>query len=323
MHISIKHIITIASLINLSTLLHSNADETMDLILVAGQSNAVGYDAKPSELPADPADKNIMFWWRCGDPMPDEFDSTSNGQWTTLKAQHKGTPRVPAKDRDYGNFSSPDGGFGPEMQLGRTLYAKKGKPMAILKVAFSGTSMSGDWDHMNSGDGGSSYRSLVTETKSAIAAAKAKNITLNLNAIIWVQGESDANEAAAANYEKALGAMVTALREEFQAPEMKALFGVNTQFGRGSNLFLPKIVEAQQAIAQKDARCAYVDTSKAEVINNEHFSAAGTIEMGNAQSEVVFTSSKEFVTDIFRETGSAPSAVGSRKSASLPAQPGC
>ncbi len=47
------------------------AAETRDLILIAGQSNAVGYDAKPSELPADDADKQMMFWFRVGDPPPE------------------------------------------------------------------------------------------------------------------------------------------------------------------------------------------------------------------------------------------------------------
>ena len=36
--------------------------ETRDLILVAGQSNAVGFDAYAEELPADPRDADTMFW---------------------------------------------------------------------------------------------------------------------------------------------------------------------------------------------------------------------------------------------------------------------
>ena len=56
--------------------------EPIDCILVAGQSNAVGYDADPDKLPADDADQKILFWWRCGDPPPDEHDSTCDGKWT-------------------------------------------------------------------------------------------------------------------------------------------------------------------------------------------------------------------------------------------------
>jgi Carbohydrate esterase, sialic acid-specific acetylesterase len=282
-----KYAVTLACLINLSSPLCSKADETLDLIIVAGQSNAVGYDANPVELPADAADKNILFWWRCGDPLPDEYDSTSGDQWTTLKIQPKGNPRLPAQDRDYGNFRNADGGFGPEMQLARTLYAKKGERLAIVKVAFSGTSMAGDWNHLDPGNGGACYRSLVTETKAAIVAAKAQHITLHLTTLLWVQGESDASETAAPLYEKALGEMVTELRKEFHAPSMNVLLGVNTQFGKGSNRFLPQIVAAQEALAKKDPHCAYVDTSKAEVINYEHFGAAGMLEVGKLFAETL------------------------------------
>ena len=74
--------------------------ETRDLILVAGQSNAVGADAYAEELPADPKDAATMFWWRVGDPPPDEYDGTSARQWSQpaprrccTSEQH---PRVPA-----------------------------------------------------------------------------------------------------------------------------------------------------------------------------------------------------------------------------------
>ena len=57
----------------LATLLQRTAGANeVDLLIVAGQSNAVGYDAKPSELPKNEADREIRFWWRCGDPPPDE-----------------------------------------------------------------------------------------------------------------------------------------------------------------------------------------------------------------------------------------------------------
>jgi hypothetical protein len=282
-----KHLYSLICLFGFAAWSSLAAEETMDLILVAGQSNAVGFDAKPSELPADAGDKEVLFWWRCGDPLPDEYDSTSGGKWTTLQAQPKGTPRLPKQGREYGNFSSPDGGFGPEMGLGRTLRAKEGKRLAIVKAAFSGTSMGGDWDHKNPGNGGACYRALVAETKAAIAAAKAQGITLRLRAMAWVQGESDANAGAAPNYEQALGDMIAALRKDLDAPEMLALVGVNTKFGGGKNAFMPKIVEAQQALASKDPLSAYVDTSSAAIANAAHFSSAGTLDVGRMFAEAL------------------------------------
>jgi hypothetical protein len=263
------------------------AAETRDLILVAGQSNAVGYDAKPSALPADTADQKIMFWWRCGDPPPDEFDSTSGGKWLPLQAQPRGNPKVPRQGRQYGNFAQAEGGFGPEIGFARALYAKEHQRFAIVKAAFSGTGMAQDWNPADPGEGGSCYRALISETKAAIAAAKSQGITLRLRALIWVQGESDANAELAPRYEKALGDMITALRQDLGAPELIALLAVNTHFGNDQNPFVPKIVEAQQALAGKDVRCAYVDTATATIANSAHYDTAGTLDVGRRFAEAL------------------------------------
>ncbi len=257
-----------------------SAAETRDLILIAGQSNAVGYDAKLSELPADPADQKILFWWRCGDPPPDEFDSTSGGKWTRLQAQPQGHPKLPRQGRQYGNFAQAEGGFGPEIGFGRALYGKKRPRLAIVKAAFSGTSMAQDWNPGDPGDGGSCYRALVQETKAASAAAKAQGITLRLRVLLWVQGESDANAQSAPRYEQALGVMLAALRRELAAPHLIVLLAVNTHFGSDQNEFMPKIVAAQQALARRDMRCVYVDTATATIANSAHFDTAGTLDVG-------------------------------------------
>ena len=191
-----------------------HAAEQRDLVLVAGQSNAVGFDAYASELPADPADKDVLFWWRCGDPPPDEHDSTCQACWTPLQPQPRGNPldrnsgengeRTFGLQRQYGNFAKPEGGFGPEMGLARELRAKEGQPLAIVKVAFSGTGMHTDWNPADRDDGGACYRALVAETKAALAAAEAQGIVLHPRALVWVQGESDANAQDAPRYEQAM-----------------------------------------------------------------------------------------------------------------------
>lgn len=260
------------------------ATETRDLVLVAGQSNAVGFNAKPSELPADAADRDILFWWRCGDPPPDARDSNSAGKWTHLQAQSLGDPTPPRPGRQFGNFAQADGGFGPEIGFARTLYKKEHKPLAIVKVAYSGTSVS-SWNPADAGAGGACYRALVTETQTAIAAAKAQGITLR--ALVWVQGESDASAAGVPLYEKKLGDMITALRKDLEAPQLIALLGLNTHFGGDKNAFVPQIVEVQKALAKKDPSCAYVDTATATVANAAHFDTAGTIDVGNRFAEAL------------------------------------
>ncbi len=264
----------------------ANADEkVMDLIIVAGQSNAVGFDAKPSELPDDEVDSNILFWWRTGDPPPDEFDSTNSNRWTHLQPQPSGTPKLPKQGRQYGNFAQPEGGFGPEIGLARTLYRKEQKPLAFVKVAFSGTNLHRDWNHADSGEQGACYRALIVETEAAIAAAKKKGIILRPRAFAWIQGESDSNARDSVTYTQALDSMLSALRKDLDAANLIALVGLNSQYGNGTNKFVSLIVEQQKRTALADPRCEYVETSSATIANRSHFDSKGTLKVGQLYAE--------------------------------------
>ena len=275
--------------------------ETRDLILVAGQSNAVGYDAYAEELSADPKDATTMFWWRVGDPPPDEFDGTSARQWTTLQFQ----PRTPAMSgdaakktgRQYGNFNKKTkGGFGPEMGLVRTLATKESRPLAVIKTAFSGTSVAADWNVGLPGKADACYRAMIDEAKAALAAAQAKGVTLRPRAFVWVQGESDANAKDSPAYAANLSAMLKSLRAELAAPDLTLLLGVNTRFGNGKNAFMPKVVEAQQEVAAALPRARYVDTAGAETLppSHTHFTAVGTLEIGRRFAEALLAAEATF-----------------------------
>jgi len=268
--------------------------ETRDLILVAGQSNAVGYDAYAEELPADPKDTATMFWWRVGDPPPDEFDGTSMHQWTTLQYQ----PRTPAMSgdaakktgRQYGNFNKKSkGGFGPEIGMVRTLATKEPRPLAVIKTAFSGTSVAGDWNVDLPGKADACYRAMIDETKAALTAAKARDVTLRPRAFVWVQGESDANAKDAPAYAANLTKMVNRLRADLSAPDLILLLGVNTRFGNGKNPFMPKVIEAQKEVAAALPRARYVDTAGTETLppSHTHFTATGTLEVGRRFAEAL------------------------------------
>jgi len=268
--------------------------ETRDLILVAGQSNAVGYDAYAEELPADPKDAATMFWWRVGDPPPDEFDGTSARQWTTLQFQ----PRTPAMSgdaakktgRQYGNFNKKTkGGFGPEIGMVRTLATKESCPLAVIKTAFSGTSVAGDWNVDRPGKADACYRAMIDEAKAAHAAAQAKGVTLRPRAFVWVQGESDANPKDSPVYAANLTKMLQRLRADLSAPDLILLLGVNTRFGNGKNAFMPKVIEAQKEVASALPRVRYVDTAGAETLppSHTHFTAVGTLEVGRRYAEAL------------------------------------
>ena len=267
---------------------YAQSAEPLDVILVAGQSNAVGYDARPDQLPADDADRQIRFWYRCGDPPPDEFDVTSARRWTTLGPQPRGTPNPDKKiPRQYGNFAQPQGGFGPEIGLGRALQKNGATKLAIIKVAFSGTNLSADWRVDDEGAHGPCLAALLSETKLALTAIEAEGFEPRLRAMAWVQGESDANARDAPLYAGRLQAMFTTIRRELKSPELAALIAVNTRFGGGKNALMPKIVEAQQEAASKLTRAVYVDTASATIANGAHYDSAGTLDVGRRFAEAL------------------------------------
>ena len=268
--------------------------ETRDLIVVAGQSNAVGFDAYAEELPENAGDAKTMFWWRVGDPPPDEFDSTSARQWTHLQFQ----PRTESMSeeaakkvgRQYGNFNKKSkGGFGPEIGMVRTLASKENKALAVIKTAFSGTSLAGDWNVERPGEADPCYRAMIDEAQEAVRLAKQKGVTLQPRAFVWVQGESDANAKDSPAYAANLSKMLTKLRSDLGAPDMILLLGVNTRFGNGKNSFMPAVIEAQKQVAATQTQARYVDTEGADTLppSHTHFTAQGTLEIGRRFAEAL------------------------------------
>lgn len=291
-----------SALVLLSLTASLRGDGSRDLIVVAGQSNAVGFDAIATELPEDPADETVLFRWRCGDPPPDDHDSRGTNGWTTLSPQPLGEPLSkssaaamnpphPDASRQYGNFARPEGGFGPEIGMARALAAKEFRPLAILKVAFSGTSVAKDWGPALTEPQGACYRALLAEFQAAAATAREMGVSLRPRALVWVQGESDASAEAAPKYEGNLAAMLGQLRKDLEAPDLILLLGVNTRFGNGKNPHMPAIVAAQKSLDARLPKCAYVDTAGAETLppSHTHFTSAGTLEIGERYAEALLS----------------------------------
>jgi hypothetical protein len=294
--LSIKSPMRPCILLILALFLHrlAPASETRDLLLVAGQSNAVGFDARAEELPPETQDAQTLFWWRVGDPPPDSFDSTSARHWTHLQFQPR-TAAMPEQNgkklpRQYGNFNtSSRGGFGPEIGLVRTLAKKESRPLAVIKTAFSGTSVAGDWNVALPGTADSCYSAMREEILAALAAAKDQGIQLRPRAFIWIQGESDANPKNAPDYAANLTKMLTRLRADLGTQDLVLLLGVNTRFGNGKNPFIQHIVDAQKQIAATLPYTRYVDTTGAETLppSHTHFTATGTLEIGRRYAETL------------------------------------
>ena len=79
------------------------------------------------------------------------------------------------------------------------------------------------------------------------------------------------------------------LRAELESPDLILLIGVNTRFGNGKNIFMPKVIDAQKEVAAALPRTRYVDTAGAETLppSHTHFTAIGTLEIGRRYAEAL------------------------------------
>jgi len=260
--------------------------KSIDFLIVAGQSNATGFDTDPAKLGTDELDALIRFRFRVGDPPPDDHDSmSSRTEWTRLSVQPLGNPGLKSEPRQYGNFINPAGGFGPEVSFARKLKRRdqqlsRASELAVVKVAFSGTSVADDWDPADEDKRGACYRALLQEVQAAQSLAEAEGMTVNFRGLVWVQGESDANANDAPRYAERLTAMFAALRRDLKAERLPILVSVNVHFHEVKNQFMPDIIAAQKQVGHEFSDCRYVDTSGAGMANSIHFNSEGTIEIG-------------------------------------------
>jgi hypothetical protein len=253
----------------------------IDVVIVAGQSNAVGCDADPDLLNTDPHDKEVLFWWRCGDPPPDDHDSNSGSSWTYLQPQPKGDPLpLDSNLRHWGNFSHDKGGFGPEVGLARTMVGLRRSHIAIVKVAYSGTGLHRDWNPRDHGPSGACYRSLIGESRKAIKALQLKGYMPTLLAIAWVQGENDCTIKDADKYQERMTEFIADLRSDIDAPGLFVLMGFNGRFAAPGYPSVKTVIAAQKNVARKLTHCIYVETDGATLMNSYHFDAAGNLEVG-------------------------------------------
>ena len=119
---------------------HSPAAE-IDVLLIAGQSNAAGR-ADSTLLPPDLRDSEVEYFYHVDSGDGTEFDSGGT----------------------FAPLAPVDGTFGPEFGLARTLISDHGlTDLAIIKRARAGTDLSVDW-----APGGAMYDPFIADCTTAL-----------------------------------------------------------------------------------------------------------------------------------------------------------
>lgn len=177
--------------------------ERLDLLVVAGQSNALGYQSYVT----DPVTHQDVFTGAGSSPA----DHKVLLMWTESQVPSSGATPVPL-DTPQVISGAPSPIFGPEVGLARYLYKAGRHHLLVVKVAFSGSSLAKDW-RPTSPD----FRALVHGVAAARTWAKGHGLAPTVSGVYWMQGETDALSAAtAAAYHSNLRAFLRHVRTDLR-----------------------------------------------------------------------------------------------------------
>lgn len=229
----------------------ARADQ-IDLFVMAGQSNMVGWRGKANAYPVDneKIDSRIGLYW------VGPRSSSSHGNWTGLQPQE-------------GLF--PEGHFGPEVTFSRELTRVGYRPF-IFKYSEGSTSLGRNW--LAPGAHGM-YDAMVQELLKAIALQENLGNKPRVRALIWIQGESDAEtDEMAISYQSRLRQLIDDFRKNVvKNPRLPIILGVDEQHPWVQAR--PIIVESQKRLAGMDSCEMFTSMVGLPKADSTHLTPAG------------------------------------------------
>lgn len=187
---------------------------------------------------------------------------------------------------------APSAIFGPEVALGRGLYAAGHHNLLIVKVAFSGTSLAANWQPTTA-----DFKALLARVAQAKAWARAHGFHPVLAAFYWMQGETDAMSAASASaYAGNLKTFLAEIRADLPLPAtapivigqidlvdyirfLKNDHQCTTPSCSGETLWNKEVMQAQAKAAGKDVFVAPTATFP-RYEDYLHLSDLGELDLG-------------------------------------------
>lgn len=196
-------------------------------IILAGQSNAVGRNNDsldyPIDLPIDGAVPNAQY-----------FDTEDTWKAFELYMNYYDDTMSGARSIEY--------------RIAKLITEKLGKKVNLLKYAQGGTTLSGAWNPTGSGG-------YLTQGLEASAQLSNKEY----DALIWIQGESDAASEASANlYEENLKTLIQRLRRSINPNMLFIIVRLNDASG-GSYTYLETVQTAMDVAGYKTRETLVVE----------------------------------------------------------------
>lgn len=249
----------------------AESGKTVKVFFLGGQSNMLGKGGKTTDLP---------FYYKY--PLPTvQIWGVKTKQWKPL---------------------SPEGrSFGPELSFGHAISkAFPNDDIRLVKYAANGTALYNDWAPTK----GAQYVSFMGTVMNALGDLRSNNIEFEIAGMLWLQGESDAQEKKGEDYKKNLLAFIKRMRTEFDKSKMPFVIArVRDFYGKGAQAQMVR--DAQVEVADKTESVSWFDTDDCgQLIKGGHYTSAGLIKIGKKFAEqfddMINTTKKNDCEDAFR-----------------------
>ena len=241
---------------------------SIQLFILAGQSNMVGYRSNLADLPPDLQQPESPVLW---------YDRQN--QWVSLQP--------PTEPLPFSQGVANSQGFGPEITLAATLSRHLNQPIALVKYAQNGTNLETQWNPRRSD---SLYHQMLARVEQAIAELSRLGYQVEIAGFFWMQGESDAksDRYMASNYAQNFTHFISRLRQDLNQPQLPVIYGlipiVNQQSTTPFGIFEygDVVRKAQFQVYQSVAHTRIVETLYfSRYPDNLHFNSLGLMSLGH------------------------------------------
>lgn len=242
----------------------TNTFDTIDCIILAGQSNAEGR-ADTANVPAQYEDRILI-------------EHPVNKIYYSDLAANQWQPMNPPVTNKQGG-SSPGDDFGAFVSLADTVNRYTANPLWVLTVTEGNTSLAvdgtkNDWNVSSA----ELYLDLKNKVTNSRLSAINSRVILRYKAFVWMQGEADtADSTWAANYETNLTTLINTFRSETGLDIPWVI--VRTKGADGSDP-TGVVRAAQVSVAGTLTDVEWISSDSYTLKDSVHYDAASQIQCG-------------------------------------------
>jgi hypothetical protein len=263
----------------------------IDIYLIAGQSNATGQGYTKSIPASFVIDTRVQLYHSA-----DIISGAAANTWIPLR--HASEAPDAAGDR-----------FGPELGFGTDIQALyPDRRIGIIKHAKSATNLVLNWapgsSPADTANFGLEFQTFVATVEGGLQALRDQGMHPVIRAMLWQQGENDADlgGAASAQYGQHLGALIARVREQWSTPSMLFVYGYvypASNFGTGRDQVRqgeadvdqdsgsPLAVPGAFVVVTDDLELRAMDPGTPYPSDLVHFGTAGQLELGSRMATKV------------------------------------